>query len=840
MPRYGRLVSLILLFTLVANPSQGQTPNAEPADAASVEQSSKVPATALSKRFRDWLEEVAPLITSAERALFVKLQKDYQRDAFIRKFWQVRDPYTETGRNELRERYEERLAFARSNFPSLQDDRARILLVHGEPGREILIRCTTTRTPAILWAYGRSDVVNFPFVLVFFRGSGGTGPARLWRPGRSGSIDHTVRAARNCINGGMLEDLVNQILGQGSEYDARLSRILIKPRPRSAEWIAAFVADSTDLPPDAALFDAGFDHSYLGRHQSRSVLQGIVSVRPEALAMGEYAGYRSYDLLLLGEVIQDGQLFESFRYQYGFPIRPEAQSVELLPMAFRRYLRPGSYLLILKLQDINGNAYYYDEIPLDVPRLSDVFEPPSLRDAETERLFAEATEAVNRGETTIRIIPPSESLLTGFVRFDTLATGDEIDRVAFVLDGNEILSKNRPPYNVELDLGPFPRMRTLRVEAVDVAGTVLTTDELEINAGRQRFEIRLVEPVSNQRYDRSLAARADVRVPDEGTLERVEFYLNEDLIATLYQEPFVQPISLETSGAVSYVRAVGYLADGNSTEDLVFINSPNTLEQVEVQFVELYASVIDRGGSLIEGLDSNDFSISEDGVKQQIRRFEKVENLPIHVGVLIDNSASMGGSLDTTRKAALRFFQEAIEPRDRAAVITFNRFPNLKVKLTSDLTTLGGGLAGLTAEGQTALYDSLMFTLYYLAGVSGQRALLLLSDGRDEVSRFEFAETLEYARRAGVTIYAIGLGIPEGNARRRLSSLAEETGGQSYFIKQIDDLSKIYERIEREMRSQYLLAYQSTNTRQDDEFRSIEVKVGRSGASVRTMSGYYP
>jgi VWFA-related protein len=149
-------------------------------------------------------------------------------------------------------------------------------------------------------------------------------------------------------------------------------------------------------------------------------------------------------------------------------------------------------------------------------------------------------------------------------------------------------------------------------------------------------------------------------------------------------------------------------------------------------------------------------------------------------------------------------------------------------------------LAGLAAEGQTALYDSLMFALYYFTGVGGQRAILLLSDGRDEVSRFSFDETLEYARRAGVTVYSVGLGVPEGGGRRALQQLAEVTGGQSYFARHVDELAGIYDIIQSDLRSQYLLVYQSTNTSTTDQFRGVEVKVAVPGARVRAMSGYFP
>jgi VWFA-related protein len=282
---------------------------------------------------------------------------------------------------------------------------------------------------------------------------------------------------------------------------------------------------------------------------------------------------------------------------------------------------------------------------------------------------------------------------------------------------------------------------------------------------------------------------------------------------------------------------VAYLPDGSSTEDLVFINAPEYLEEIDVQTVELYTTVVDRHGRPVEGLSAASFRVLEDGVEQQIARFDRVQNLPIHTAVLIDNSASMQGSLEEVKRAALRFFRQAITPKDRAAVITFNKFPRLAVKLTNHLQTLGGGLAGLTAEGETALYDSVIFALYYFAGVEGERALLVLSDGRDEGSQFDFEDALEYARRAGVTMFTISL---DGGAHARLSRLAEETGGRAFLIRDTAELTEIYDSIQRELRSQYLIVYQSTNTEESPEFRRVELEVDEPGARVRTISGYYP
>ena len=796
-------------------------------------------ARTLPQEFTDWLIEVDPLITTKERVEFLKLEKDYQRHAFIRFFWRSRDPYPQTARNELKDRWDSRIDLARSRYGSLHDDRARVLLLHGPPQNAFQVRCTTKRSPAEVWLYSESEHVDFPFLLIFVR-ERGLGEARVYRATTINSRQRTTLAnARDCLHGDRLTQVLAFADDPQSGYEQKLVRALAKPQPRSSEWVDNFAAYSTELPPDAETFDANLKVSYLGRHDNRTVVQGVVLVSSGEVEVADFAGHRSYDFLLNGEIVLRNDLFENFRYQFGFPAG--SFRGERLPLAFQRYLRPGEYTLLLRLEDVNSGEFYRVERELEVPALEEIYEVSDEMDSETAKMFDEATAAIEAGEATLRIIPPRGEIHTGFVRIDTLASGD-VDKVRFLLDGREVMTRNRPPFNVEIDFGQFPRQHILRAEAFDPEGEKVAFHEIELNSGRNRFDIRLLEPHRGTRYERSLRARAEVDIPDGQEVQRVEFYLDETPVATLYQPPYVQPIALPDSlGTISYVRAVAYLPDGNSTEDVAFVNAPEYLEEIDVQLVELYTTVLGADGRPLKDLSEDDFKVLEDGEVQTIQRFERVEGLPIHAGILIDTSGSMRQSLPTVRQAALRFLEQAITPKDRAAVITFSKFPRLAVKLTNDLTELGGGLAGLAPEGETALYDSLIFSLYYFTGIRGQRAILLLSDGKDESSEFSFEEALEYARRAGVTIYSIGLGLGRGEARGRLDQLSRETGGRSFFIHSVDELPEIYRSIQEELRSQYLVAYQSSNTSGSGDFRTVDLRIpDQPKAKVNTISGYYP
>jgi VWFA-related protein len=847
MPRFRPLTILSLLLASLLLFA------AAPASAATKKADRKAQQEAIQKlpeKYRQWLTTVELLITDEELDTFLVLEKDYQRDAFIKRFWAARDKYKSTARNEFQDRWESNVQEALAQFQTLKDERARVLILNGPPAARIESHCSNIIWPVEVWFFASSDRLRSQFVVVFFR-KWGAGPYRVWSAvdglpalftggaGSSATTPDLSAIASGCRNGDQIAGGISWVLRQGMNYDLIQQRMMAKPDEQGAEWVSSFSSYSTDVPEGTTPLQAKMSIEFPGRYQNRTVVQGLVSVPSTAAAKAALGGANTYNLLLNGELLQNDELFDNFRYKFDFP-GTAAGPGDSLPVVFQRYLRPGDYKMVVKVEDLNSGKVFRDERTITVPasdRLAPA-PPPTDPDEVSARLLTEANAAISNGETTLKLLRPFGELQTGMQRFDTLTTGDNIQKVTFLLDGKAVFTKKNPPFSVELDLGNLPRPRTLSAKAFDSTGLEVAADDLLINSAANRFQVRLAEPLKGKRYQGSLLARAETQVPDGQTVERVEFFLNETRVATLYQPPFQQPIVLPKGEEIAYVRAVAFLADGNSTENLVFVNAPEDLTEVNVNFVELYTTVLDRQNRPLEGLAQKDFAVTEDGTKQEIARFERVTDLPIHAAVALDVSASMDKSLDKARQAALEFFQRTIRPKDRGAVITFNDHPNLTVKFTNDVPTLAGGLAGLKAERGTALYDSIIFTLYYFTGVKGQRALLIISDGKDEGSRFTYDDALDYARRAGVTIYAIGLG--EDVDKRKLSKLSEETGGRSFFLKSVDELAGIYTQVEQELRSQYLIAYQSTNTTGGNTFRAVDLKVDKPGMEVKTIRGYYP
>ncbi|HKI05392.1 MAG TPA: VWA domain-containing protein [Thermoanaerobaculia bacterium] len=826
---------------------------------ASAQAPPPAPAPEIAARYASWLEEVALLMSPKEKAAFLALGKDYQRDAFIRRFWEVRDPFPQTAVNELRERWDPRAKLARERFGKLTDDRARMVLFNGEPAEVFQGRCDVL-LPVELWSYPGTERIRGDFTLAFVsRGGSSKGPYRLWSPAEGVESLLSIDLRTRIQDQGRGYAAIAELCPRGEDIAARLAEALDWGRVETAmqlvpkvseEWLSTFASFSTDVPEGAQSFPAQVDLSFPSRFGSRTVVQALVSVPKEAVRPERIEGSStaSYAFVVDGEVLYKDELFEHFRYRFALP---ESQvDSGRIPIVFQRYLRPGSYSLVLKIEDTAGKSFFREQRQLEVPSVEMAAAPAVTAPTASvtpPSALAEANAAIGSEDQTIRILAPPPGLVTGKLRVEAAATGNGIAKVSFELDGKPVLTKSKPPYSVELNLGLQPRIHSLKALALDGSGGKLAEDEIQLNVGPHRFTVRLVEPQAGKAYRSSLRAEAQVEVPEGEKLDRVEFFLNDDRVATLYQPPFTQPILVPQGRDVTYVRAVGYLADGNSSEDLVLINAPEFSQRLDIQFVELFTSVVDGRGRPVEGLGKEDFTVLEDGAQQEVRRFELMRDVPIYAGILLDTSASMGEGegekLEEAVRGSLRFFQKVITPKDRAAVITFNDQPNLAVRFTSQEPVLAGGLAGLTATGNTALYDSLIYALYYFGGVKGKRAIIILSDGEDEGSRHTFSDALEYARRSGVAIYTVGIDISQRSAdvRLKLSRLADETGGRYFFIARASELEGIYDTIQKELRSQYLLAYQSSKEGGDREkFRTIEVKLAKPGLEAKTLRGYYP
>ena len=270
-----------------------------------------------------------------------------------------------------------------------------------------------------------------------------------------------------------------------------------------------------------------------------------------------------------------------------------------------------------------------------------------------------------------------------------------------------------------------------------------------------------------------------------------------------------------------------------------------------VEMVSLNVTVLDQQQHYLTDLESRDFTILEDGARQDITYFNRM-SLPIALSLLIDTSASMEQRLTIAQDAAVGFAKK-LRPQDLAQVVDFDTRVEVLQGFTADTTALETAIRNTQAGGSTAMFNALYISLKELAKIRPRteddvhrRAVVVLSDGEDTSSLVTYDEVLDLAKRSATTIYAIGLqsrdnGLSKGfkEAEYVLRQLATETGGRAFFPQRAEDLAGIYGVIADELASQYVIGYASSNQKRDGSWRRLTVQVNRTGTTARTKRGYF-
>lgn len=264
-----------------------------------------------------------------------------------------------------------------------------------------------------------------------------------------------------------------------------------------------------------------------------------------------------------------------------------------------------------------------------------------------------------------------------------------------------------------------------------------------------------------------------------------------------------------------------------------------------VEEVVLHATVYDQQRNIVPALDRNDFTISESGVPQTITSFRR-EDVPVALGIVIDNSGSMRDKREKVNQAVLNLIR-ASNPQDEVFVVNFGDTPYLDQDFTSDVNLLQVALRKTTTRGTTALYDAVVASATHLNKDAQleKKVLLVITDGQDNMSQQTLQEAARRLQQAnGPTLYAIGLlgsGL-EAKGRAALQQLADGTGGVAYFPATADQVDNLTRGIARDIRSQYMIAYRPTNQNGKPEYQSLQVEAhapGYSKLTVRTRTGYY-
>jgi len=269
------------------------------------------------------------------------------------------------------------------------------------------------------------------------------------------------------------------------------------------------------------------------------------------------------------------------------------------------------------------------------------------------------------------------------------------------------------------------------------------------------------------------------------------------------------------------------------------------LYRLDARLVLLHASVVDKNGRLVTNVPQSAFKIFEDGVEQPIKLFRR-EDVPVSMGIIVDNSGSMNSKRSRVAAAALDLVKQS-NPDDEVFIVNFNDDTHFDQPLTNDVKKLQAALARMEARGGTAMRDALSKSIDYVKrnGKKDKKVLVVITDGNDNSSDTTLEQLLRQAQNSEVLIYSIGL-LNEEEARearaakKALKALADASGGLDYYPKSVSDVQEITPRVAHEIRNQYILGYTSSNQALDGSFRQVKVTVtGFGRPTVRTRNGYY-
>ena len=275
--------------------------------------------------------------------------------------------------------------------------------------------------------------------------------------------------------------------------------------------------------------------------------------------------------------------------------------------------------------------------------------------------------------------------------------------------------------------------------------------------------------------------------------------------------------------------------------------STQTLK-IDVGLVLVNVTVSDSQGRMVTGLEREDLQLWEDKIEQKIDYFSG-EDSPLSIGLIFDSTGSMSDKISTARDAAVTFLKTG-NPEDEYFLVTFSQDAQLTENFTTDISRLQNRLIFSPARGLTPLFDAVYMALDKMKSARHKRrALLLITDGEDNHSRYSFGDIKEFIKEQDVQLFAIGIVSPFGqlsrgrSGRAIIEDLVQITGGRAFFPDSVYELEDICSKIAVELRNQYVLGYHSTNDAKDGKWRKIRIKVNPhqaiSGLSVRGKSGYY-
>lgn len=441
---------------------------------------------------------------------------------------------------------------------------------------------------------------------------------------------------------------------------------------------------------------------------------------------------------------------------------------------------------------------------------------------------------------TVRILEKPTGLVAGILDVPVVAEPPVV-RLALLINGVQYTATNGTSMTAQVNVGYYIRRLRMRAVGYDAQGNVAGEDEMVVNDPRPPFRVKLQGP---QQWPESgsVELHANVLRPAEIVLNGVDFYVGEEKVATATAEPYSAAIDATKFPGAIYARVVARSTRGDEANDVWFFGDRAHAE-TDVTVQQIPVSVSEGNAPL----RADQITLLDNGQPRAIERITPAGDQPLHVILLIDYSESMLKELPVVKEAAKQFARALLRPQDRIAVVGFNQRTFWLTGYTNDWNSVAAAVDRVKPIGETHLYDSVIEMLYEIQKVPGRHALVVLTDGVDQGSRFKLDHLVHYARYAGVPVYPVvknaslsrwmRFGVGRLQAKR-LDRIAEDTGATYFIIQQERELAGVYARIAQELRQQYQIDFYS-EADVPDQWRALSIQ-SKGGQTLRIPRGYFP
>lgn len=440
---------------------------------------------------------------------------------------------------------------------------------------------------------------------------------------------------------------------------------------------------------------------------------------------------------------------------------------------------------------------------------------------------------------TLRITEKPSGLVEGTLLVP-IVSEPPVERVALFINGVKYSEAKGDRATVQVHIGQYIRRLRMRAVGYDAQGHVVAEDQMVVNDPRPPFRVRLHAPRTIPQSG-PLLLTASVTAPPEVRVVGVDFYLGEEKVGSAASMPYAVEVDPSRHQRSVYARVVARTNDGAEANDVVFFgDAPRDFIEVAVQQIPLSVA------SGPKELRREDLTLVDNGIRRPIEALVPATDQPLNVILLIDYSESMLEELPVVKAAAKQFAQQLLRPQDRIAVVGFNLGTFWLTGFTNDFEEAAASVDRVKPAGETHLYDTVIEMMYELQKRPGRRALVVLTDGMDQGSRFKLDHVLHYARYAGVPVYPVvknrmltrlmRFGVGHLQARR-LAQLARDTGATYFIIQSERELPAVYARIAAELRQQYQIVFHTEGG--VDQWHSIAVE-SKAGHKLRVPKGYFP